>query len=290
MCAAAKKKSERKPPPETSPQSEWEKEEVFSDAGQPSEDAISDLQAQVDALRSQLARMSAEYENFRKRSREEKEKTVLYATEALVSSLLPILGDFDRALAHAADPGTDNEDVLKGVDLIHKRCLKVLEGQGVIPFDSVGRKFDPHFHEALQTREQEGCEPGTVVQEFEKGFTFHDRLLRAAKVAVTPKNARETRKSEADMHPLPAPPRGETMRAIPGQMEFAGTQVDLKVAPPQTPEEGKEPEELLLDVELVDEKTLVGQTDAKESWAPEDIVIEDESIRDEKTNPEGLPE
>jgi len=297
MCAAGKKKQDKKPPEaETTltPQGEWEKEQVFAEGGHSSDDAVSDLQAQVDALRNQLARVSAEYENFRKRSREERERTVLYATEAFVTALLPILDDFDRALTHADDPACDNAEVLRGIRLIHKRCLKVLENQGVSPFDSTGKRFDPRFHEALSTREQDGIEPGTVVQEFERGYQLHDRLLRAAKVAVTPKSVREQRRPEADIPAPPvAAPQGETIRAIPGQAEFAGTQVDLDVAarsggPPQA----QSSEEELLDVELVDEKTISGQPNEQERWAMEDmdIDIEDPSIRDEKTNPEGLPD
>jgi len=297
MCAAGKKKQDRKPPPavDAAPPPEWEKEEIFGESGQRSDDAVTDLQSQVDALRSQLARVTAEYENFRKRSREEKERTVLYANEALVSSLLPILDDFDRALAHADDPATDNDDVLKGIRLIHKRCLKVLEGQGVTPFESTGKRFDPHFHEALQTREQNGVDPGTVVQAFEKGYVLHDRLLRAAKVAVTPKANSEQRRTKAPVLPdMAGETPGETIRAIPDQAEFAGTQVDISVAtkPSSAPTPAQDSDEELLDVELVDEKTLAGQPDEQSNWAMEDldIDIEDPAIRDEKTNPEGLPE
>ncbi len=297
MCAAGKKKQERKPPEATAAnpsQSEWEKEQVFSETGQRCDDAVADLQNQVDALRSQLTRVTSEYENFRKRSREERERTILYATEALVTSLLPVLDDFDRALSHADDPAADLRETLKGVRMIHKRCVKLLESQGVTAFESAGKRFDPRIHEAVQTREMAGTEPGTVVQEYERGYLLHEKLLRAAKVSVTPKSAREQRKPDVEPAPLlPPEAPGETIRAIPEQAEFAGTQVDLKVGRTGVlPSQPTEADEELLDVELVDEKTISGQSGDPDQWAVEDvdIDIEDPSIRDEKTNPEGLPD
>ena len=168
----------------------WEPESVFG--GEPTTaepmGVEESLKAQIEAYRHQLARMGADFANFRRRASEEKSKTLLYANESLVNALLPILDDFDRGIGHMDEGATDSSEVFDGVKLIWRRLLKILEGIGVLPFESVGERFDPLMHEAMQIMDQEGLPGGTIIQELEKGYKYHERLLRAAKVIVTPLN------------------------------------------------------------------------------------------------------
>jgi len=178
-------------PEATSPGNDaWEPESVFS--GEPTSaeplGVEETLRAQVEAYRNQLARMGADFANFRRRSGEERSKTLLYANESLVNALLPVLDDFDRGIGHMEAETQDPSEVFDGVRLIWRRLLKILESIGVAPFESVGEHFDPLMHEAVQIMDQEGLPGGTIVQELEKGFKYHDRLLRAARVVVTPLN------------------------------------------------------------------------------------------------------
>ena len=168
----------------------WEPESVFG--GEPTTaepmGVEESLKAQVEAYRNQLARMGADFANFRRRSGEERSKTLLYADESLVNALLPVLDDFGRGMGHMDQQARDPSEVFDGVKLIWRRLLKILETIGVTPFESVGEHFDPLMHEAVQIMDQEGLPGGTIIQELEKGYKYHDRLLRAARVVVTPLN------------------------------------------------------------------------------------------------------
>lgn len=168
----------------------WEPESVFG--GEPTtaepKGVEETLVAQVEAYRNQLARMGADFANFRRRAEEEKSKTLLYANESLINALLPVLDDFDRGIGHMDQEGSDPSEVFDGLKLIWRRLLKTLKGNGVQPFESVGERFDPLRHDAVRIMDQEGLPGGTIIQELEKGYQYHDRLLRAAKVVVTPLN------------------------------------------------------------------------------------------------------
>lgn len=162
----------------------WDREEVFptspsgAGAGGPA-----DLQGILDATKTQLSRTVQEFEAFRKRAKEERIKTILFCNEALVLDLLPILDDLDRSLAHlSALPG----DVGEGLGLVLQRFHKVLERRNIVTVDPVGKGFDPLRHEAVQVADAEGVGPGVVVRTIQKGYLCSGRLLRPAKVAITP--------------------------------------------------------------------------------------------------------
>ena len=175
------------------PNGNWEPEHLFGQekTNVESLDVASSLQKQLDAARTQLARLTAEFGNFRKRSQEEREKTLLYANESLVMALLPIFDDFDRATAHMDQMDQDPVEVFEGIKLIMRRIEKNLEQKGVKRFEAIGERFDPYLHEAVHMKEQVGVPPGTVVEEFQAGYVYHDKLLRAAQVIVTPLTPKE---------------------------------------------------------------------------------------------------
>jgi len=132
-------------------------------------------------------RVLAELENTKKRLHREKEEFVRYASEAVVRGLLPIIDSLDQALV-AVDKQSDPQAVIKGVQLIHRQLLGLLEKEGVKRIPTVGESFDPHRHEAVaQVEAADGAADETVVEEVQVGYTLHGKVLRPAMVKVAKK-------------------------------------------------------------------------------------------------------
>src|SRR5690554_4983411 len=106
-------------------------------------------------------RVQADFDNFRRRSRQEKEEFAKYASSKLIEQLLPVVDSFDRALTTGKDT-SDAEALYKGVDMIYRMLGQVLEQEGLTPIDSVGQPFNPDFHQAVMTVESEEHEEGIV--------------------------------------------------------------------------------------------------------------------------------
>ena len=134
--------------------------------------------------RDKLMYAVAESQNMRKRLEGEKEQAVQFANQALVRSLIPIIDNFERALA--VDPAkVDAASVLKGLQLVHDQLMKELEKQRVEVIDpKPGTPFDPTRHEALMQQDVAGAKPNTVTMAMTRGYSLHGRTLRAAGVAV----------------------------------------------------------------------------------------------------------
>lgn len=136
---------------------------------------------EVTQLSQQLLRAHADFDNFRKRTRQEKEDLQKFATKRVLEDLLPVLDNFERALP--ALSGTTPE-VRQGIEMVHRQLAGVLEGNGVVTMDPVGQPFDPKVHEAVMQAPAEGSEPGTVLEVLQRGYTLHDKVLRPAMVKV----------------------------------------------------------------------------------------------------------
>jgi molecular chaperone GrpE len=146
--------------------------------------ALSESKAEAEQLRDRWMRAVADLENFRKRSSKEREDFLKFACESLIRDLLPILDNLQRAIAHGGDPN-GHANLLEGIQMVERQFNGVLERLGVVPIQSLNREFDPSRHEAMLQVESGGHKPNTIVQELEKGYLLHDRLLRPAKVAVS---------------------------------------------------------------------------------------------------------
>jgi molecular chaperone GrpE len=125
-------------------------------------------------------RAQADFINFKKRSEQEKTENAMFANSSLISSLLPILDDFERALGNVALKAAGSKWV-EGIELIYQKLLAALESQGLSKIKAEGKDFDPAFHHAVLRDEGEDCK---VVEELQKGYMLHDRLLRPAMVKV----------------------------------------------------------------------------------------------------------
>ncbi len=128
-------------------------------------------------------RAVADMENYKKRAAKERTDSLKYANENLIRDILPLVDSMDRALEHAGN-SEDFEAFKKGLKLVQEQLLCCLEKHGVVKIEAMGKDFDPNFHEAMLQVEGKEQEDNKVVNEFEKGYLLHGRLLKAAKVSV----------------------------------------------------------------------------------------------------------
>lgn len=127
-------------------------------------------------------RLQADFENFRRRTRLEKEELSILITEGVVSRLLPVIDNFERALA--SDAGQDTASVLEGVELIYRQLMNTLEKMDLKPIQAVGECFDPRLHEAVMRVEENSQPDGTITEEFQKGYMLGDKVIRPSMVKV----------------------------------------------------------------------------------------------------------
>jgi molecular chaperone GrpE len=164
---------------------ESSKEEESPDSRlQALETQVAELKADSSSLQEELLRRAAEFENFRKRMFRDKEDAIRYANAGLLSDVLPIIDDFERAI-QSAEESKDFAAFHAGVTLIEKQLVSVLERNwGLKRFSAEGEVFDPERHEAIAAEETDKHETSIVMEEYQKGYFLHDRVLRPAKVKV----------------------------------------------------------------------------------------------------------
>jgi molecular chaperone GrpE len=138
------------------------------------------LAAEREDLYDRFVRKQAEFENFRKRTAREKEEILQFAAMETIRGLLPVLDDFERALKA---PGGD-EEYRKGIELIYRRLYDGLVQMGMTPIEALGKRFDPHLHQAVDRLQTTEVEDQTIVEEYQRGYEFRGRLLRPAMVKV----------------------------------------------------------------------------------------------------------
>lgn len=146
-------------------------------------DPAAALAAERDDLKDRLLRMTAEFDNYRKRVERERRELSEAAAADLIRDLLPIIDDLERAMAAAQGQASDSV-LLRGVELTHRQLLEQLRRRGVEPVSSLGQMFDPEVHEAVGSVPANGRPDGEIVSEFRRGYRAGGRLLRAAMVQV----------------------------------------------------------------------------------------------------------
>ena len=129
-------------------------------------------------------RMAADLENYKKRAAKEKEDYVKFSNEDLIKAILPFIDNLERAVNHA-EKVKDTGVMIEGVRLTIQQILQALNKFGLSSYESVGKPFDPAMHEAMLVVETDQHEPNQVLEEFQKGYLLHNRLLRPASVSVT---------------------------------------------------------------------------------------------------------
>jgi molecular chaperone GrpE len=142
--------------------------------------------AEAAALKDQLLRLHADFDNLRRRTLREKEEAFRYGHEKLVKDLLPTVDNLERAIDHARqNEGGDVEGLLQGVELVLRELQGVLTRHGVIELDAEGKSFDPSIHEAMAQAPDDTVPANTVVQVFQRGYLLRDHLVRPARVIVS---------------------------------------------------------------------------------------------------------
>lgn len=146
---------------------------------------LDEANKQAAEAKDKMLRAFADFENAKKRLAKEREEFVRFSNETMMRGLLPILDNFERAIAHADAAGEPaNSPLREGVLLIKKQLADFLVQQGLSRIESVGKPFDPHVHEAMGHVETEEHPDETVVEEYESGYLLKGRLLRPAKVRI----------------------------------------------------------------------------------------------------------
>ncbi len=146
-------------------------------------DEIKKLKEEKQQLTDQLLRKVAEFDNYKKRTERDFFDRVQNANEKLITELLPILDDLQRALDHARQ-SKDTNGLLEGAELIEKKLIGTLEKQGLAPLSAIGEEFNTDQHDALLQMEKEGVKSGTIVDEHLKGYTLNGKVIRHSQVIV----------------------------------------------------------------------------------------------------------
>ncbi len=141
------------------------------------------IQKEIEDLTNRLLRSQADYENLRRRSREEKEAAAKYRSQQIVELLLPIIDNFERGLAVQVETD-EGKSIIQGMEIVYRQLQDALKSEGVEVIETVGQMFDPHLHQAVMQVEEDGFESGQVVEELQKGYKLKDRVLRPSMVKV----------------------------------------------------------------------------------------------------------
>ncbi|CAM4322639.1 co-chaperone GrpE [Paenibacillus sp. oral taxon 786 str. D14] len=190
---------------QNTPESEERQDEVAAQEPQDTQDAAggegaaeavneannADVTAELEKLRAEneefqqrLLRAQADFDNFRRRTVKEKEELGKYASAKLITELLPVIDNFERALNTTGDI-SDAASYVKGVEMIFRQLEGVLKAEGLTPMEAEGQPFNPEFHQAIMQVESEEHEEGIVVEVVQKGYMLKDKVLRPAMVKVS---------------------------------------------------------------------------------------------------------
>lgn len=189
MAEEAKPDEMQRETQETQPQATPEAAETVP-AGAPAEDetaslrqALEKAQAEAKDYLDQLLRSRADYANYKRRAEQEKQELIRYGHANLITQLLPVLDDFERAFM-TAPSGLDKLTWVEGIALVHRKLQLILERGGLKPIQADGQKFNPMEHEAIAYEERADVEDGTILAEIQRGYKLGDRVLRPALVRV----------------------------------------------------------------------------------------------------------
>lgn len=145
-------------------------------------DKIEELENQINERDDKYKRLQAEYSNYMRRTQQEKETIGLFANEKIINELIPVIDSMERAM----DACTNKEDdMYKGIELVHKQLIDCLQKFGVEEIDAIDQDFDPNLHLAVMQESVEGIEPNKVVMVLQKGYKLKSKVLRATMVKVS---------------------------------------------------------------------------------------------------------
>lgn len=147
-------------------------------------DKIARLEKELQEALERSLRAQADFDNFRRRTRQEKEEFAKYASSKVIGNLLPVIDNFERALDSSRET-RDFDALMKGLDMTYRQLEQLLEQEGVKKMEAVGQPFNPELHQAVMQVDSDEHEEGTVVEEVMKGYILGDKVLRPAMVKVS---------------------------------------------------------------------------------------------------------
>jgi molecular chaperone GrpE len=143
------------------------------------------LQEELEEIQAKYIRSLAEIENTRKRMQKEKTESISFAIENTICEFLPLIDNFENALNFAKNSSEEVKNWAVGFQMILSQLKDILHNHGIVAFHSDGNQFDPYYHEAVEIVETDEHLPGSIIQEFAKGYKSANRVIRPAKVKVT---------------------------------------------------------------------------------------------------------
>lgn len=173
----AKAEEKEEPQQEESSQKEPETKTKTSFFGKKKKDKF---EQQIEDLTDRLKRSMAEFDNYRKRTEKEKSSMYIIGAKDIVEKMLPIVDNFERGLAQAPE----NDPFAEGMKMIYKQMMTAFDEMGVKPIETVGKEFDPNLHNAVMHVEDDSVGENIVVEEFQKGYTYKDFVVRHSMVKV----------------------------------------------------------------------------------------------------------
>lgn len=148
--------------------------------------ALEDKAKKSDEYFDRLLRLQADFDNYKKRLEKDKIEFIKFANEEILSEILKIIDDFERAV-EAGKTKHDFETLYKGIEMIHKDFKEFLKQKGIKEINASGKRFNPNEHEAMMLEETDKHPEDHIIEEFQKGYTFNGRVIRPAKVKVAKK-------------------------------------------------------------------------------------------------------
>ncbi len=147
-------------------------------------EALAKLEQELENLQARYLRVQADFDNYRKRTKQEKQADAKYRSQTLAELLLPVLDNFERALV-VQTTNEESEAILKGVEMVYRQFIEALKQEGIEEVEALGEPFDPHKHQAVAQEKSEEHESGIVIEVLQKGYRLKDRIIRPAMVKVS---------------------------------------------------------------------------------------------------------
>lgn len=168
------------------------------------EEEFAKLKAEYQEQYDQMLRKIAEYDNLKKRAERRAQESSKYAVEGVIKDIIPIIDSVERAI-ESTNESKDFDALSEGIQLIHKQLLDALQGRNVGPIEAIGENFDPTHHEAIMHVESEEVPENAVIEEFQRGYTLHDRVIRPSMVSVSKGKPEKTKGSDSPDEETNAP-------------------------------------------------------------------------------------
>lgn len=144
---------------------------------------ISELESKLQEEENKLLRVLADFENAKRRNALDQEALVKYKAQSLLTAVLPVLDNFERALAVEVK-AEEAQSIMTGMDMIYRNLVEALKGEGLVEIEALDKEFDPNFHQAVMTGNDPDKSSGVVLDELQKGYMLKDRVLRPSMVRV----------------------------------------------------------------------------------------------------------